>query len=281
MKIYRIRSYEEYQGHHQRMQEVYTTRGKYEKSLIPRWGKTFKVEGFSYPAGKTVNFHTDFVHQTRKGVPNWRETLLCPNTNLNNRLRASVHILDLECAPYDDDHIYITEQVTAFYRYLSDRFQNVTGSEFVGEDCASGSVSAEGIRHEDLTALSFPSNCFKTLLTFDCLEHIPDDTKAFKECYRVLSPSGNMLFSVPFDLRSPQNITRAKLTEAGEIEHILEPEYHGDPMKKSGCLCFRHYGWEFLDELKNAGFRDAYAVLYWSKEFCYLGGEQVIFVAKK
>jgi SAM-dependent methyltransferase len=187
----------------------------------------------------------------------------------------------LECSPYNNDQIYITEQVTAFYRYLSARFQNVTGSEFVGEYCAPGSVTPEGIRHEDLTDLNFPAGFFKNLLSFDCLEHIPDDTKALTECYRVLSPSANMLFSVPFDLSSKRNITRAKLTEKGKIEHILEPEYHGDPMKKSGCLCFRHYGWELLDALKKVGFKDAYAILYWSRDFCYLGGEQVILVAKK
>jgi len=263
------------------MQDEYAARRSCEKSLIPKWRKTFTVAGYSYPAGQSVKFQADFVHQTQAGVPNWRETLLCPVSKLNNRLRASVHIFDLECAPYRQERIYMTEQVTAFYKYLATRFDNVTGSEFVAENLASGSMTLAGIRHEDLTDLSFPDGAFNSLLSFDCLEHIPDYSQAFRECCRVLAPNGNLLFSVPFVLASPHNITRARLSDDGTVEHLQEPEYHGDPMKKSGCLCYRHYGWEMLDELGNAGFRDAYALLYWSQEFGYLGGEQVMFVARK
>ena len=281
MKIYRIRSFEEYHEHRRSMQAEYSFRHTYEKSLLPRWRKKFKIKGYSYPAGKTVNFKVDYKHKRKEGLPNWRERLACPISGLNNRMRASVHIFDVECAPYRRDPIFITEQVTALYKYFSTHFDNVTGSEFVGEEYASGTVTPYGIRHEDLTSLSFPNDSFKNLLTFDCLEHIPDYSKALRECWRVLRQEGNMLFSVPFDLMSQKNITRARLSTGGMVDYIMEPEYHGDPMKKSGCLCYRHYGWEMLDELKTAGFKDVYAVFYWSKEFGYLGGEQVLFIAKK
>ena len=281
MKIFRIRSLAEYQRHAHLMEGEYSARRAYEKSLLPRRQKNFRVEGFSYPAGKTVRFQADFVHHVEAGWPNWRETLRCPVTNLNNRLRASVHLLDIECSPYDRDRIFISEQVTAFYRYLAGHYNNVTGSEFVGKDLVPGSVTSQGILHEDLTELSFPDDSFDHLLTFDCLEHVPDYRKALRECCRILGPNGNMLFSVPFANHAQKNITRARLSVDGKIEHLMPPEYHGDPLSKGGCLCFRHFGWELLDDLKAVGFRDAYALLYWSKEYGYLGGEQAIFMAKK
>jgi hypothetical protein len=36
-----------------------------------------------------------------------------------------------------------------------------------------------------------------------------------------------------------------------------------------------------LDEVRRAGFRDAYALAYWSDMFGYLGTEQFVFVATK
>ncbi len=281
MKIYRVNNFEDYQSHSELMQEEYAVRKEYEKSLLPRLRKSLKVKGYSYPAGRCVKLHVDFEYGGNHGIPNWRERLVCPESGLNCRMRAAVQLFDVECAPYLRDRIYITEQVTALYRYFSPRYENITGSEFVGTEFPSGSINPDGIRHEDLTSLSFSDASFDHLLSFDCFEHIPNYHKAFGECFRVLAPGGNMLFSVPFNLASPQNVTRANMSHDGVIEHILEPEYHGDPMSKTGCLCFRHYGWEMFDGLRAAGFRDVYALLFWSREYGYLGGEQALFIARK
>jgi len=65
------------------------------------------------------------------------------------------------------------------------------------------------------------------------------------------------------------------------VSHVLPPEYHGDPLQSGGCLSFYQFGWELLDELKAMGFKDATALLYWSRELGYLGGEQILFTATK
>jgi hypothetical protein len=90
-----------------------------------------------------------------------------------------------------------------------------------------------------------------------------------------------LLFSAPFVATSEKNIVRAYVSNTGEVIHLLSPEYHGDLFRSEGCLCFHHFGWEILDELKTIGFKDAKGLLYWSRELGYLGGEQVLFVATK
>jgi hypothetical protein len=50
----------------------------------------------------------------------------------------------------------------------------------------------------------------------------------------------------------------------GVVEHLLPPEYHGDPTNGTGCLCFYHYGWDLLEAIREAGFRDATVVAGWS-----------------
>jgi hypothetical protein len=109
---------------------------------------------------------------------------------------------------------------------------------------------------------------------------VPDYKSAFKECARVLRSGGKMMWSVPFIAAHHDNMVRAKI-ENGEIVHILPPEYHGDPLSSDGVLCFQYFGWEMLDQMRNAGFQEAYALCYHSTEFGYLGGEQFMFVARK
>ena len=62
----------------------------------------------------------------------------------------------------------------------------------------------------------------------------------------------------------------------------MEPEYHGDPLNpKKSILCYTHFGWEMLDQLKKIGFKDAYAITYWSDSLGYYSGDQLLFCAIK
>ena len=56
---------------------------------------------------------------------------------------------------------------------------------------------------------------------------------------------------------------RARVLADGGIEHLLEPEIHGDPVA-GGVLCYYHFGWDLLDALRAAGFRDATWHRVWS-----------------
>jgi SAM-dependent methyltransferase len=166
------------------------------------------------------------------------------------------------------------------YKRLSRAFENVTGSEYLVSECSLGSKTIKNIRCEDLTRLSFTDGQFDFVLSFDVFEHVPDYRKAFRECRRVLRKGGVLFFTIPFDLNSYRNTIRAEMLPDGTVRHYLPPEYHGDPLRKGGCLCFRHYGWECLDEVKQEGFSEAYACLYWSLEYGYLGGEQILLMSR-
>ena len=89
MKVYRLRSFEDYQRHSELMHEEYAARKDYENNLLPRWRKTFTVGGYSFPAKRNVKFHVDYMYGGEYGAPNWRERLVCPITGLNNRARAA------------------------------------------------------------------------------------------------------------------------------------------------------------------------------------------------
>ncbi|HQI82360.1 MAG TPA: tetratricopeptide repeat protein, partial [Deltaproteobacteria bacterium] len=284
LELWRVHSYDQYREHAERNAPMERDRLSFEKSLLPGPGREFTVDGYCYVCRRRVPFLVDFQYAYEVDsdlMPNWRERLECPGCRLNNRMRATVHVFEQECRPGRDARIYITEQTTPLFAYLNRSYPNVMGSEYLGRDAAPGACNASGIRNEDLTRLSFADAAFDFVLSFDVFEHIPDYLQAFRECLRCLRPGGILFFSVPFAKRSMENIVRARVLPGGEVSHVLPPEYHGDPLQSGGCLSFYQFGWELLDELKAMGFKDATALLYWSRELGYLGGEQILFTATK
>jgi SAM-dependent methyltransferase len=250
---------------------------------LARSGEAFVVPGYCYLCQKKVTFAVDFEYTTNwigSVVPIYREKMNCSCCGFNNRMRAAVQVLEERVRLRTDGEIYLTEQVTPMYKLFRKRYGKVVGSEYLGESIPWGANDWRGVRNESVTRLTFADNRFAAIVSFDVLEHVPDYKVAFTECYRCLEPGGMLLFSVPFN--GATTVMRARIGMDGKIEHILPPEYHGDPLKNAGCLCFYHFGWDMLDSLREIGFQTAEAIVYYSEELGYVGmGEQMIFAATK
>lgn len=282
-----ITNYDDYERFHVTMVPEYQRRERYEQSLV-QGDDSFTSEGYCYVCGTRSSFITDFGYASGeivygKRVPNWRERLTCARCGLCNRLRASVHFLERNLGCRRDSHIYITEQTTPLYQHLHRRYPNVIGSEYFGDRLPYGSNDpVTGIRNESITKLTFADNSFDHLLSFDVFEHLPDCTDALRECLRTLKPGGRLLFTVPFNKGCRQTLLRARIRADGSIEHLVEPEYHGDPVNAAnGCLCFHTFGWDLIDQLRSIGFADAAVQLFWSARHAYLGTELMLMTARK
>lgn len=279
----RLRSLSDWQAHADPVR--CRTRLEAERRLVPAAGSDFSVPGFCWIDRAPQDFAADFLYggvEEGARLPNWRERLTCPACGFNNRQRAAVHAFETELSPGPKAAIYLTEQVSPVYQWLKSRYPASVGSEYLGETLAPGSFDARGLRHEDVTQLSFAAGSFDFILSFDVFEHVPDYPAAFRECARVLRPEGRMLFTVPFLANSDSTLVRASVAEDGTITHTLPAEYHGDPVQPTqGVLCYQHFGWQMLDELRQAGFRDAWALAFHSFEYGYLGGEHLQFVAAR
>lgn len=212
---------------------------------------------------------------------NWRERLACPTCGLNNRMRLIAQWFD-RMPKSSSPSIYITEHVTELARYFSSRYPRVVTSEYLGESFAPGQMNARGVRHEDITSLGFNDSTFDHVLSFDVLEHVPSYKKALTEFYRVLKPGGRLVMTAPFVGSYENTLVRSKVSADGKIEHILEPEYHGDPIHADkGILCFYHFGWELIKNLTDAQFIDAGISLNWSLQHGHIGTEQILIFATK
>ena len=279
----RIGSYKDYRDYVSERHSEIAEGERFEGSLI-KDSRPFTLPGRCYPCNRDVEFVVDYRYSYRiDGVltPSWREGVVCPLCGLNSRMRASIHLFEELLRPDKESAIYISEQTTPLYAWFARNYRHVVGSEYLGDSVPLGETNAAGIRNESLTRLSFPDNPFDFVLSFDVFEHIPDFQRAFREVYRVLKPAGNLFFTVPLQLDSEKNFVCALVNVRNEIEHIRPPQYHGDPLNPAGCLAFQDFGWELLDQVREAGFAAVDAFIVWSAELGYLGRRQIVFLAGK
>ena len=280
--IKKLESLDDYKSYMNTYKNIIKERKNYENKLSSSQ-KPFQYHGYCTACGEETDFLVDYMFAGENNgvkVPCWRERIICPKCSMNNRMRSFVHYVQEFIKPDENTKIYMTEQTTPLYKYYSQKFSNCIGSEYLGDIFKSGTFNEHNIRNEDITALSFDNETFDLVFSLDVLEHVPNYKKAFQEINRVLKPGGSLIFTVPFAVNSGKNIIRA-IIENNKVKHILPPEYHGDPINSEGCLCFQYFGWELMDILKEINYSEAYASLLYSYSYGYLGGDSIIFLAKK
>ena len=124
----------------------------------------------------------------------------------------------------------------AFYR----RFRNLKNLDYVTTDLNSPLADVKA----DICNLPFKDNEFDFILCNHVLEHIPDDTKAMQELFRVLKPSGMGLFQIPQDLSRKITFEDDTITDRKERTKIFGQYDH-----------VRIYGYDYFDKLRGIGFR--------------------------
>lgn len=93
----------------------------------------------------------------------------------------------------------------------------------------------KGIRREDITQLSYPSQSFDLVLHTEVLEHLEDVDRAISECRRILKPGGFCLFTVPLLMN--------RLTKHADLKH---PSYHGGRAENN--LVYWEFGKDFISK---------------------------------
>ena len=95
----------------------------------------------------------------------------------------------------------------------------------------------------DICNLPFEDNQYDVLFCNHVLEHIPDDTKAMQELYRVLKPGGMAILQIPQDLNRAITFSDDSITDEKERAAIFGQYDH-----------VRVYGRDYFDKLRTIGF---------------------------
>lgn len=242
--------------------------------------KNLKLENTVHAYSAAMGHTTAMKIYATEGEINWRETIVCEKSGLNNRSRAIISLANFATFISPKSRIYLTECTTPLWSWFSSRYKNSVGSEYFGLKTPLGET-IDGVRNEDLTSLTFDSDYFDCIMCFDVLEHIPNYRQCLIEMHRTLLPDGYALLTFPFR-GNDTTLKRAAINPDGSVAHLAPPEYHGDPINPGGgILCFYHFGHDILEEIKDVGFRDVFVLWYWSAQKGNLGGLQPYIIAQK
>ena len=170
------------------------------------------------------------------GYESPRENVLSPSTLSLERHRLLWLYLKNETeffnAPLKLLH-FAPEQ--AFYK----RFKKLDNLDYTTTDLNSPLADVKA----DICNLPFQDNSFDVILCNHVLEHIPDDTKAMQELYRVLKPGGWGIFQIPQDLKREKTFEDNTITDRKERARIFGQYDH-----------VRIYGRDYFDKLRSIGF---------------------------
>lgn len=194
---------------------------------------------------------------------NLRESCRCIRCGASNRQRQIAAVILAAAGPprprslvqfaaATPASIYNTEAGGALHGALSTA-SRYRCSEYLSPDTRGGAI-VDGVEHQDLCSLSFPGGAVDLVVSGDVLEHVPDPYTAHREIRRVLRDGGRHVFTVPFDHRECLDQTRARRRADGTVEHLLEPQYHEDPVHPQGALVYTIFGLEMLVHLRRIGY---------------------------
>lgn len=123
----------------------------------------------------------------------------------------------------------------AFYK----RFKKQQNLDYTTTDLESPLADVKA----DICNLPFEDNSFDVILCNHVLEHIPDDTKAMQELYRILKPGGMGIFQIPQDVSRAETFQDDSITDPKERTLIFGQYDH-----------VRIYGRDYFDKLRSVGF---------------------------
>ena len=124
----------------------------------------------------------------------------------------------------------------AFYKL----FRNQKNLDYTTTDLFSPLADVKA----DICNLPFKDNQYDVILCNHVLEHIPDDTKAMQELYRVLKPGGMAILQIPQDLSRATTFADDTITDQKERAKIFGQYDH-----------VRIYGRDYFDKLRSIGFK--------------------------
>lgn len=167
---------------------------------------------------------------------------------------AIAEVISRECPRLEGLSVYELSTRGPLLGFLKRKCSDLTASRYV-PGIKSGQYH-DGELCQDVQNLSFDKNRFDLCTSTDVFEHVADDRAGFENICRVLKDSGKFIFTVP--LYGDETIQRTRIHQDGTLEHLLPPEYHGDPLAKSGkILAYRNYGRDITVLLRESGFVDA------------------------
>lgn len=171
------------------------------------------------------------------GYENVRENVLSPGTLSLERHRLFWLYLKNETGFFTESlRVLHFAPEQAFYK----KFRKMKNLDYITTDLNSPIADVKA----DICDLPFKDNKFNFIICNHVLEHIPDDTKAMEEIYRILAPGGTAILQVPYKAHLETTFEDDSVTDPKERARIFGQYDH-----------VRVYGMDYFEKLRSIGFK--------------------------
>ena len=232
-------------------------RGRFNRGFCPTCGKKtvfverndwlrdnyFCIDCFSIPRQRAI------MHVLEKEFPAWRELTI----HESSAGGQSSDKIAAECLGYTSSHF----------------LPGVTPGE-----------THEGVRCENLEAMTFADDSFDLFVTQDVFEHVLDPGSAFREVARVLRPGGSHVFTIPL-YPHEKSLVRSVKGEDGAIVNVEPADYHGDPREGAGWLVATEWGEDFTKFIEDSSSLKTDVFSFKDPKLGLLGEFPEVFVSTK
>lgn len=193
----------------------------------------FYLKGSNYTDpidGKSFRKFLPYGYETQ------RENVLSPSTlSLERHRLLWLYLKD------ETDFFTASKKVLHFApeQAFYNRFRKMDNLEYITTDLNSPLADVKA----DICDLPFADNEFDVIFCNHVLEHIPNDTKAMQELFRILKKGGIGIFQIPQDLSREKTFEDNTITDKKERAKIFGQYDH-----------VRIYGCDYFDKLRSIGF---------------------------
>jgi SAM-dependent methyltransferase len=198
-------------------------------------GASYQRFAPDHPSAENKNAILD-----NKVVAGYGENIFCPECMSTARVIAMLDKMNL----FQVKVLHLSPEKKILH-FLNDR-----NAAVVSADLMPGFYKGvdKHIQQADATKLPFDKEVFDLVIANHMLEHIPDDTGAMKEIYRVLKKDGQAILQVPF---------------SATIEKTIEEPLINNPRKQAALFGQKDHVRiyrlnDYLDRLKETGFEVEY-----------------------
>ena len=173
------------------------------------------------------------------GYGKQRENALSPSTLSLERHRLMWLFLK------EETHFFTSEKKQKVLHIAPEQcflkiFRNQKNLDYITSDLESPIADVKA----DICNLPFKDNSFDVVFCNHVLEHIPNDTKAMQELYRVMKPNGMGIFQIPQDLTREKTFEDNSITDKEERAKVFGQYDH-----------VRVYGRDYFNKLRSIGFK--------------------------
>jgi SAM-dependent methyltransferase len=175
-----------------------------------------------------------------------RDNYICSNCTSIPRERALMLVIETYFPNWQNLIIHESSPVNrGASKRLAEECSNYIPSQFFLEQKPGNIVN--GVRCENLEALSFTDESVDLHITQDVMEHIFHPSKVFSEIARTLKPGGAHVFTVPIVNKNKSSKLRALIDDKGKISYLESPVYHGNPISDEGSLVIVDWGFDICN----------------------------------